>query len=155
MSFSTFSGPIRSGTVRYTTGTTAGTVDNTGCVVLSQSNQIGYAAGTTTVGWIPAGAQIDFINVDVTTAYTTSSGNVALTIGDGSTANQFWTSTNLGSAGRLATTNAALTNWYNIGTTDVPVVVTLTGNNGTAGAANVTIIYTQKASNGAEVPASS
>lgn len=155
MGFTTFSGPLRAGTVKDTTGTTAGTVDNTGCVVLSQSAQIGYAAGTTTVGWIPAGAQIDFINVDVTTAYTTSSGNVALTIGDGSTANQFWTTTNLGSAGRVALTNAALANWYNIGTVDVPVVVTLTGANGTAGAANVTVVYTQKASNGAEVPASS
>ena len=151
MSFTSFSGPVRAGTVRNTTGTTAGTVDNTGCVVLSQSVQVGYAAGTTTVGWIPAGAQIDSINFDVTTAYV---GSPALTIGDGTTANKFWTSTTLSSAGRLATTNAALANWYNIGTTDVPVVVTL-GSGGSAGAANVTVIYTQKASDGSEVPASS
>ena len=155
MAFTTFSGPVRAGTVKDTTGTTAGFVDNTGCVSLTQSAQVGYAAGATTVGWIPAGSQITSIHFDVTTAYTTSSGNVALTIGNGSTANQFWTTTNLGSAGRLATTNAALANWYNIGTTDVPVIVTLTGNNGTAGAANVTIVYTQKNSDGAEVPASS
>lgn len=152
MGFSTWLGPIRTGTVKDTTGTTAGSVANCGVVVLSQTTQIGYAAGTTTVGWIPAGSQIDFINVDVTTAYTTSSGNVALTIGNGSTANQFWTSTNLGSAGRLATTNAALGNWYNIGTTDIPVVITLTGGNGTAGAANVTIVYTQKNSDGTSAP---
>ena len=151
MSFTTFSGPVRTGTVKDTTGTTAGTVDNTGCVVLSQSVQIGYAAGTTTVAWLPAGSQIDSINFDVTTAYV---GSPALTIGNGSTANQFWTSTTLSSAGRLATTNAALANWYNIGTSDVPVVVTL-GAGGSAGAANVTVIYTQKASDGSEVPASS
>ena len=151
MSFTSFSGPVRAGTVRNTTGTTAGTVDNTGCVSLSQAVQIGYAAGTTTVGWLPAGSQITSINFDVTTAYV---GSPALTIGNGSTANQFWTSTTLSSAGRLATTNAALANWYNIGTTDVPVVITL-GSGGSAGAANVTVVYTQKASDGSEVPASS
>lgn len=152
MGFSTWLGPIRTGTVKDTTGTTAGSVANCGLVTLSQTTQIGYAAGTTTVGWVPAGSQILSINVDVTTAYTTSSGNVALTIGNGSTANQFWTTTNLGSAGRLATTNAALTNWYNIGTSDVPVVITLTGANGTAGAANVSIVYVQKNSDGSASP---
>jgi hypothetical protein len=150
MGFTSFTGPLRSGTVRATTGTTAGSVDNTGCAVLSQSVQVGFAAGTTTVGWLPAGAQIQSINFDVTTAYV---GSPALTIGNGTTANQFWASTTLSSAGRLATTNAALANWYNIGTTDVPVVVTL-GSGGSAGAANVTVVYTQKASDGSEVPAS-
>ena len=150
MAFTTFSGPVRAGTVKETTGTTAGTVDNTGCVALTQSVQVGYAAGATTVGWLPAGAQITSIHFDVTTAYV---GSPALTIGNGTTANQFWTSTTLSAAGRLATTNAALANWYNIGTTDVPVVVTL-GSGGSAGAANVTVVYTQKNSDGAEVPAS-
>jgi hypothetical protein len=155
MGFSTWLGPIRTGTVKDTTGTTAGTVANCGVVTLSQTTQIGYAAGTTTVGWIPAGSQIVNVFVDVTTAYTTSSGNVALTIGNGSTANQFWTTTNLGTAGRLATSNAALGNWYNIGSTDVPVVITLTGGNGTAGAANVTVQYVQKNSDGSAAPSQS
>lgn len=152
MAFTTFSGPLRAGTVKDTTGTTAGTADNTGCVSLTQSVQVGFAAGTTTVAWLPAGSQITNINFDVTTAYV---GSPALTIGNGTTANQFWTSTTLSAVGRLATTNAALANWYNVNASgsDFPVVVTL-GAGGTAGAANVTVMYTQKNSDGSEIPAS-
>ena len=152
MAFTTFSGPVRTGTVKETTGTTAGTVDNTGCVALTQSVQVGYAAGATTVGWLPAGAQITSIHFDVTTAYV---GSPALTIGNGSTANQFWTSTTLSSAGRLATTNAALANWYNIGTSDINVTVTMAGTTAVAGAGYITVVYAQKASNGAETPSPS
>ena len=165
MSFSTFSGPIRSGTVRYTTGTTAGSVDNTGVVSLSQSVLVGSAtavptAGTYTVGWVPAGSQILAIDLDTCAGFTFTGGTTpatTVTVGDGSTANLFATTTTVTSAGRasLATTGV-YANWVNVGATDVPVVVTLafTGSPSavTAGYINATIRYAQKASNGAETP---
>ena len=43
MGYSTWLGPIRTGTVKDTTGTTAGTVDNTGVVNLSQAALVGSA----------------------------------------------------------------------------------------------------------------
>ena len=81
MSFSTFSGPIRTGTVRYTTGSTSGTVDNTGVCQLSQSIQIGTAskvatAGTYTIGWLPAGSQILNIDIDTCTAFDNGSAEI-------------------------------------------------------------------------------
>ena len=77
MAFSTFTGPVRSGTVKNTTGTTLGTIDNTGLVVLSQSAALGLA--TTTPFVIPAGTQIMDIYIDVTTTFTTSSMVLLLT----------------------------------------------------------------------------
>jgi hypothetical protein len=63
MAQTTFSGPIRAGTISNTTGTTIGTnVANVGQVVMSQSIMIdaAVAAGTTTynVGVIPKNSQL-------------------------------------------------------------------------------------------------
>jgi len=63
MATTTFSGPIKAGTISNTTGTTLGdNVTNTGQVVMSQSIMIdaAVAAGTTTynVGVIPKNSQL-------------------------------------------------------------------------------------------------
>ena len=63
MATTTFSGPIKAGTISNTTGTTLGdNVRNTGQVVMSQSIMIdaAVAAGTTTynVGVIPKNSQL-------------------------------------------------------------------------------------------------
>jgi hypothetical protein len=63
MAQTTFSGPIRAGTISNTTGTTIGTnIANVGQVVMSQSIMIdaAVAAGTTTynVGVIPKNSQL-------------------------------------------------------------------------------------------------
>ena len=168
MSFSTFSGPIRAGTVRYTTGTTAGSVDNTGVVNLSQAALVGSAtavptAGTYTIGWIPAGSQIVAVDIDTCAGFTFTGGTTpaaTVTVGDGTTANKFVTTTTVTSAGRASVaTTGSFANWVNIGTSDIPVVVTLafTGSPSTvtAGYINATIRYAQKASDGSEVPAQS
>ena len=69
MASSTFSGPIKAGTIRETTGTTLGTnVKNTGQVVMAQSNNITQASGATTIV-IPANSQILEITVFVTTVW--------------------------------------------------------------------------------------
>lgn len=164
MGFSTWLGPIRTGTVKETTGTTAGYIDNTGIVNLSQTIPVANAttAGTFTIGWLPAGAQILSIDVDTTTAFTFTGGTsptATVTIGDGTTANKYATTTTITAAGRasLATTGA-YANWVNIGTVDLPVVVTLafTGSPTavTAGSLQLTVKYAQKLSDGSEAPTS-
>ena len=150
MSFSTFSGPIRSGTVRYTTGTTVGSIDNTGVAVLSQSKALVAGAAATTVAVLPAGSQILFVNIDTTTLFNAAT---TITLGDGTTANKYVTSTTITTATR-ATTAGVYSEWANIGTSDVTIVATL-GGSAVTGNVTVTVVYAQKASDGSEVPSSS
>ena len=151
MAFSTFSGPIRAGTVKNTTGTTVGSIDNTGVVVLSQTAALGLATSTPFV--LPAGAQILGFNIDVTTTFTTSS---TLAVGDGSTAAKYVTAITTAAAGRqtIAYTAAQLASLYNIGTSDVQVTVTMAGTTAVAGAGYITVTYAQKTSSGAQDPTS-
>jgi len=151
MSFSTFSGPVRAGTVRYTTGTTPGLVDNTGVVVLVQSAALGLTTSTPFI--LPAGSQILNIYIDVTTTFTTSA---TLAVGDATTAAKYVTAITTPAAGRqtITYTAAQLTAMYNVGTTDAQIVVTIAGTTATAGAGIITIEYAQKSSLGSEAPVS-
>ena len=151
MAFTTFSGPVRSGTIKNTTGTTVGYIDNTGVVSLVQSASL--ALTTSVVAVLPAGSQILNIFIDVTTSFTTGS---TLAVGDGTAANKYVTAITTAAAGRQAITytGAQLTAMSNIGTSDVAVTVTMAGTTATAGAGFITIVYAQKTSSGAEVPAS-
>ena len=151
MAFSTFTGPVRSGTVKNTTGTTLGTIDNTGVVVLSQTADLALTTSAPIV--LPAGSQILNIFIDVTTAFTTSS---TLAVGDGTTADKYVTAITTATAGRQAITFSAaqLTAISNIGTSDVAITITMAGTTAVAGAGFITISYVQKTSAGSEVPAS-
>jgi hypothetical protein len=151
MAFSTFTGPVRSGTVKNTTGTTLGTIDNTGVVSLVQSASLALA--TSVVAVLPAGSQILDILIDVTTTFTTSS---TLAVGDGTTVDAYVTAITTATAGRQAITfsGAQLTAMSNIGTSDVAVTVTMAGTTATVGAGLITIRYAQRTSAGSEVPAS-
>ena len=152
MSFSTFSGPVRSGTVRYTTGTTVGSIDNTGVSVLMQSAVVPYSSATATVAVLPAGSQILNIFVDTTTLFNSAT---TVTFGDGTTAALYASATTITTAARHdASANLVPSAIVNVGSTDVKVVATLSGS-ATAGTATITIVYAQKASNGSETPASS
>lgn len=144
MGFSAFSGPIRSGTVRYGAG------ENCGVAVLVQTKALPATAGATTVAVLPAGSQILDIIVDTTTVFNSAT---TLVIGDGTTANKYVTTTTITTAGRndLSSTYQPL-QFINVGTSDVSIVATTAGSAAT-GAARVTIMYAQKASNGAEDPA--
>jgi hypothetical protein len=151
MSFTTFSGPVRSGTVKNTTGTTLGTIDNTGVVSLVQSASLALA--TKVVAVLPAGSQILDILIDVTTLFTTGA---TLAIGDGTTVNKYVTAITTPAVGRQAITFTAaqLTAMSNIGTSDVAITITMAGTTAVAGAGFITISYVQKTSAGSEVPAS-
>jgi hypothetical protein len=161
MSFSTFSGPLRAGTVKEGVG------ENTGVVQLARSATIGFAAMTTSptaqaLFTLPAGSKILRFNVEVVTAISGGSvTNVGLTIGDSGTANKYATTFNTGvSSAKVsqATVDTAMVvaQTNNIGTSDVTVFGTFTaaGGNPTAGSTVVTVEYIQRLDNGAQVPPS-
>jgi hypothetical protein len=173
MGFATHLGPWLLGTVKNTTGTTVGTIENLGSTIVSQTfkkNYTGQAASATTdtLCVLPAGAQIVDIFVDTLVAFTGSTA-ANLTIGDGTTANLYWATSDITTQGRLAITNAAtkLANWagatstaspngIGIGATDVKVIATLTPTVAavTAGTVQYTVMYVVANSNGAQFPAS-
>jgi hypothetical protein len=173
MGFATHLGPWLLGTVRNTTGTTVGTIENCGATVVSQTfkkNYTGQAASATTdtICVLPAGAQILFIHIDTLVAFTGSTA-ANVTIGDGSTAALYWASTDVTAQGRAAISNAAtkLAAWtgvastaspngIGIGPTDVKIVATMTPTVAavTAGTVQYTIIYTVANSDGNQFPAS-
>ena len=77
MGTTTFSGPIKAGTIRHTTGTTVGEdIANVGQVVMAQTFSAdlssGAIAAATTDVVIPAKSQILDIVVDVITAANTT-----------------------------------------------------------------------------------
>ena len=71
MATTTFSGPVKAGTIKNTTGTTVGTdVTNVGSVVMAQSaviDIIGAASADQVVATIPANSQIIDVVLNVTT----------------------------------------------------------------------------------------
>ena len=127
MGITTFTGPIKAGDVIDTTGTTVGTnVANTGNTIVEQTFKKDYTGLTTagrtdTVAVLPAGSIIVDIKIDTLVAFTGSTA-ANMTLGDGTTANLFWASTDITSQGRLAYTNAAtkLANWFGAATTAAP-----------------------------------
>jgi predicted membrane protein len=160
MGFATHLGPWLLGTVKNTTGTTAGTIQNTGTALVSQTKKVVYtgtvaaATATTTLFTIPAGAQIG-----------STAANVV--IGTSATTNLFWASSDITSQGRLANTNSAakLVNWagaastaspngIGVGSTDVIIQAALTPTvaDVTAGTVQYTIVYAVADSTGAQSP---
>ena len=149
MATTTFSGPIKAGTIKNTTGTTVGTnVANTGFVLMSQSANIVYAAnGTTTeIATIPANSQIFQITLDVTTAFNAGTTNT-IDFGDGTTADKYADALAAGSLARVLATSdvSQIGNLVDIGASDITVTATYnqTGTVASAGAATATVLYLQ------------
>ena len=145
MGTTTFTGPVKAGTIPNTSGSTLGrNVKNTGWVLMSQSSAVTQASGATNIV-IPANSQIVDIKVFVTTAFDGG----ASTFGIGTTAS----ATFLTAAGALngaavgpltATPGTDATrngNWIDVGTTDRKIAVTST--NTGAGVANIVVSYLQ------------
>lgn len=166
MSFTTFSGPVRAGTVRYPAA------DNTGLVTLSRTAYVNLSGVALTSGAtaqnlfiLPAGSKIlNFVVEELVAATGNSVSQVAITIGKSGSAAEYAASFNAGtSVARVAqaTIDTAISGKVvaldNIGTVDVPVQATFTATTGnpTAGQIAITAIYQQRADNGAQVPAPS
>jgi hypothetical protein len=149
MGTTTFSGPIKAGTIKDTTGTTVGTNKaNVGFVLMAQSGNVVFGANgsTTVVATLPANSQIYQIAVDVTTAFDAGTTNT-LDVGDGTTADKYADALAAGAQARVLATSdvSQIGNLVDIGTSDVDVTVTYnqTGTAATAGAATVTVLYLQ------------
>jgi hypothetical protein len=148
MGFATHLGPWLLGTVKNTTGTTAGTVRNIGATVVAQTIPVTFntfANLTGTLGSIPAGSLITGVQI-ITSADFSSATTLKITIGgtDVATASTI-TSTGFISV-TIASTFAALA--ANTGTTDDLITYTATGTSLTTGAATVVIQYVVRDSNG-------
>lgn len=156
MSFSTFSGPLRSGTVKEGAGR------NTGVVMLTQSWDSGDLTGDAIgnfdfqVGILPQGAQIINILIDQVVAAT--AGTTTISVGNASGGAQLSAAVATTAGGRFTGTATAATQlaWQTSTTADTPVWVRIAvgGATLTAGRAIVTVVYVQRAPNGAQSPAS-
>ena len=153
MATTTFSGPIKAGTISYTTGTTVGTdVKNIGQCLMAQTFSTGAtldsgasAANETTV-IIPANSQIVDMVIDCPTAM--AGANCVFSVGDtvGGNAtfvNSFEITTASGVGRKYPTTESggALA-WADTGTADVKLTWTSTGATD-AGEIRVTVLYQQ------------
>ena len=149
MATTTFSGPIKAGTISNTTGTTAGTdIKNTGQCLMSQTFSFDYtveATATDTTVVIPANSQIVSIEVNVETAFN-DTGSDLLEVGSSADTDLYVNDVSIAAIGKIALGTAALcANWKDIGTTDIVVGYIYNGanNDASAGAATVTINYLQ------------
>ena len=149
MATTTFSGPIKAGTISNTTGTTVGSnVKNVGQVLMSQSFSFAYStegSATDTTVVIPANSQIVSIEVNVETAFN-DSGSDLLEVGSSADTDLYINDVSIAAIGKIALGTAALcANWKDIGTTDIVVGYIYNGanNDASAGAATVTISYLQ------------
>ncbi len=138
MGTTTFSGPVKAGTVRE------GASANTGSVLMAQSAVIDIigATNTTTVGTIPANSQIVDVILNVTTA-NNDGGAATVQVGHVGDTDEYLPAT---SVKALGTTRGTIqTDGTDIGTTDQQVTATFTAanGNGAAGAATVTVLYIQ------------
>jgi len=146
MGKTTFSGPIKAGTINDTTGTTIGTnVTNVGSVLMAQSmkpNITGASQLNQRVAVVPANSQIVDVILNVTTAGD-DSGAATISVGTSADADAFLNGINTKAVG---TTHGTLdTEATDVGTTDLEVLADFTGatGDGTAGLATVTVLYIQ------------
>ncbi len=138
MGTTTFSGPVKAGTVREGTGI------NTGSVLMAQSAVIDIigATVTTAVGIIPANSQIVDVILNVTTV-SNDGGTATVQVGHAGDTDEYLPATNVKA---LATTRGTIqTDGTDIGTSDqtVNAIYTAANGDGTTGAATVTILYIQ------------
>ena len=158
MGFATHLGPWLLGTVKNTTGTTAGTIRNMGATAVSQSKSILYTdiTAATVAFTIPAGSQILTAAFNTTVAYATTTPTYALFVNAVAinTAANGSVYTNTGIVNLLLGNNnaagAVLCN--NVGTTDAIITFTQANVTATSGAGVLTVRYIVKDSDGSANP---
>ena len=149
MATTTFSGPVRAGTIRE--GTVAGG-RNTGNVILAQTYDTGDLTGATIVhvdtpiGNLPMGASITDITVDQVVASAT--GTTTVSVGNASGGAQLMAAVATTAGGRFRGTATAATQlaWQTSATADTALWVRSATGGGTltAGRFVVTVHYVQK-----------
>jgi len=153
MGTSTFSGPIKAGPIKFTTGTTLGQdIANTGNVVLMQSEAVTQAGPGadgvyTTSIVLPAGSTITDIKLYITAIWS----GVASTLGVGTTVSATaLTAATAVAGGTLgiitATAGADATRigaWYNAGAGTADIRIKLTSTNTGTGTGYLVVSYVQ------------
>lgn len=148
MASTTFSGPIKAGTIRYTTGTTVGTdVANVGSVVMSQTDSIAFGNVTdkSLSIVIPANSQIVDIKILVTEPFDAGTTNT-MDIGIVGNSDLYVDNAAVGTAGDAALGDTALVNnWTDTGTSDLKLAAKYipSGTAATQGAARIIVSYVQ------------
>ena len=145
MANTTFSGPIRAGTISNTTGTTLGdNVANVGQVVMCQSQAITQADGTTNIV-IPANSQIVAIELSVDVIWDGVASTAGLGWTGDATALTAAAAVAGGTLGIISATAGAdatrVNNWADVGTTDRRIL--LTNTNTGDGEGFLTVRYVQ------------
>jgi hypothetical protein len=140
MGTTTFSGPVKAGTVKSGAGT------NTGFAVMAQSAEVTEvnAFGTTSI-IIPANSQIVDIKCLVTTAF--DNGTNTIDVGISSDTDLYVDGMNCGTAGLVnmtAATTGTEAKWKNVGSSDVTIVFISPGAGNGAGV--LTVEYIQNRS---------
>jgi succinate dehydrogenase/fumarate reductase flavoprotein subunit len=160
MGFASHLGPWLLGTVKNTTGSTAGTLRNMGATTVSQSIAVLYTditAGTYAFT-IPAGSQILDAQFNTTVAYATTTPTYALFVNGTAinTAANGSVFTNTGIVNLLLGNNnaAGAVLCSNVGSTDAIITFTQANVTATSGAGILTMRYVVKQSDGTYVPTS-
>jgi len=148
MGTTTFSGPIKAGTIRETTGTTVGTdMKNIGQVVMAQTHAIdlsgGALAASATNVIIPANSQLIDIVFDSITASSDATNISIGKVGGGAAifVNTYAIGTTVGLKRPTTQAGGSLA-WEDIGTSDVRLNVTNSAAT-TSGECRFTITYQQ------------
>jgi len=148
MGIATHLGPWLLGTTRYTTGTTAAEIRNTGATIVSQDKAVAYNdADTTTAFSLPAGSRLvslQFITVDAfddTTTVTLSLAGTAIT-----------GATTVTTAGLVefspVASDAVATLWSNTGSVDKLLTYTVAQGTSTNGAGVLVANYVVRNADG-------
>ena len=133
MGFATHLGPWLLGTVKDTTGTTAGTVRNTGATLVTQ--QVTLVASSAVTVMIPAGSIIHDVKSYMTTG---AAGTPDVTVGG----------TTIGTLSTAAGLNNLVVTAANVGATDAILSFTATA----ASAGVLSVAYTVRGSDGVGYP---
>ena len=161
MGLATHLGPWLLGTVKSTTGTTAGTLRNLGATLVAQSVAIVYTNVTagTYAFTLPAGSQIIDASFNTTVAYATTTPTYALFVNGTAinTAANGSVYTNTGIVNLLLGNNnaAAAVLCNNVGSTDAVITYTQANVTATSGAGILTMRYVVKLADGTYAPTSS
>ena len=153
MGTTSFSGPIKAGSIKETTGTTVGTdVNNVGTVLLTQSARVDVVGATaaTVIATLPAGSHITNVYLNVFEAVS-ACGAATFVIGTSTADASFLGSTDVTSVTNVRSSAMASAS-INVGATDQQVIGTFfpasAANLGTLGDAVATVEYRQPASAG-------
>ena len=152
MAFASHLGPWLLGTVKNTTGTTAGTIRNMGATIVAQQAPVTYTDGTATAAFVlPAGASILAVDLFQNVAFT-SGGTGTITVYVNGSAITSAITISTGSTGKqslaIGTSNPTLVT--NVGSTDA--IITYTFGTVTAGSGVISATYIVRGSDGSANP---